>query len=72
VVTVCSRVRKNVLPPSLVQVDAEVIWKEECVSYVGKFEEILASYGKVRGYTAYTELLGLEFFKNPAFQGQQR
>lgn len=41
--------RKNVLPPSLVQVDAEVIWKGECVGYVGKFEEILANYGKVRG-----------------------
>jgi len=53
-------------------VDVEVIWKGECVGYVGKFEEILANYGKVRGYTAYTELLGLEFFKNPAFQGQQR
>jgi hypothetical protein len=54
-------------------VDAEVILKEECFGYVGRFEEILAnsSYGKVRGYTAFTELLGVEFFKNPAFQGQQ-
>jgi hypothetical protein len=63
--------RKNVLSPSLVQVDAEVIWN------VSVMWEILRRFWPIRptecgGYTAYTELLGIQFFKNPAFQDQLR
>jgi hypothetical protein len=47
---------RNILPPSsgslsVVQVDAEVVAKKECVGYIGRLEEILASQRCGRGKT---------------------